>query len=83
MDRILDRVGNGYRVCILGGLNGLIRDRTRAGITGASGVPEENDNGRIVVELYAERGVCIGNIYFKHRSLHKYTNWQGVKTEWR
>ena len=26
-----------------------------------------------MVEFYAERGLCIGNTYFKHRSLHKYT----------
>ena len=38
----------------------------RAGITG------ENDNGRRVV-FYAERGLCVGNTYFEHRGLHKYT----------
>ena len=35
------RVGNGYRLCILGDLNGWIGDRTRAGITGAIQFPEE------------------------------------------
>ena len=25
------------------------------------------------MEFYAERGLCIGNTYFKHRSLDKYT----------
>ena len=39
MNRTLDSVGNGDRLCILGNLNGRIRDRTRAGITGAFGVP--------------------------------------------
>ena len=39
MDRTLDSVGNRYRLCILGDLNGWIGDRTRAGITGAFGVP--------------------------------------------
>ena len=34
MNRILDRVGNGYRLCILD-LNGWIGDRTRASITRA------------------------------------------------
>ena len=34
MDRILDSSGKGYRLCILGDLNGWIGDRTRAGITG-------------------------------------------------
>ena len=72
MDRNLDVVGNKYRLCILGDLNGWIEDRIRAAITAAFGVPGENDSGRGVVEFYAERGLCVGNIYFKHRSLYKY-----------
>ena len=36
-------VGNGYRLCILGDLNGWI-DRTRAGITSAFRVLGENDD---------------------------------------
>ena len=73
MDRILDRVGNGYRLCILGNLNGWMGDRMRASITGAFGVPGENDNGRKLVEFSAERELCVANTYFEHRSLHKYT----------
>ena len=69
----MDSVRNGYRLGILGYLNGWIGDRTRAGITGAFGVPGENDNSRRVVEFCAEKGLCVGNSYFKHRSLHKYT----------
>ena len=73
MDRTLDSVGNGYRLCILRDLNGWIGDRTRANITtGAFGVPGENVNGRRVVEFSAERGLCVGNTYFKDRSLHTY-----------
>ena len=49
MDRIVDRVGNGYRLCILGDLNRWIGDKARAGITGAFGVPGENDSGRRVM----------------------------------
>ena len=60
----VDSVGNGYRLCILGDLNGLIGNRTRAGITGAFGVPGENDNGRRVVEFCEERRFFGGNIYF-------------------
>ena len=74
MDSTLDRVGNGHRLYILGELNGWIGDRTRAGITGAFGVPGEIDNGSRLVEFCAERGLC--NAYFKHRSLHKYTRGQ-------
>ena len=37
------------------------------------GFPGENDNGRRVLEFCAERGLSVGNTYFKHRSLYKYT----------
>ena len=72
----MDRVGNGYRLYILGDLKGWIEDRTRTGITGTFGVPRDNDNGRRVVEFSAERGLCMGATYFEHRSLHKYTRGQ-------
>ena len=65
MDRTLDNEGNGYRLCILGDLNGWIRDRTSAGKTGAFGVPGENNNGTKVVEFCAEGGLCVGYTYFK------------------
>ena len=42
MDRTLDSVENGYRLRILGYLNGWIGDRVRASITGAFGVPGDN-----------------------------------------
>ena len=58
MDRTLDSVGNRYRLCILGDINGWIRDRTRGGKTGDFGVPGENDNGRRVLEFCAEKGLC-------------------------
>ena len=83
IDRTLDRIGNGYRLCILGDINGWIGDRTRSGVIGAFGVSGENYNGRRVMELCAERGLCVGNTYFKHRSLHKYTRVTKVKKEWR
>ena len=51
IDRTLDSIGNGYRLCILRDLNGCIGDR----ITCAFGAPGENDNSRRVVEFCAER----------------------------
>ena len=39
-----------------GNLNGWIKDRVRATITGAFGVPGENDNRRRMVELYVGKG---------------------------
>ena len=67
MDRTLDNIGNGYRLFILGDLNGGIKDRTRAGVSGAFGVPGKNDNGSRVVEFCSEKGLCMGNAYFKHK----------------
>ena len=72
MDRTVNRVGNRYRLYVLGDLNGWIGDRVRADITGAFGVPGENENGRRVVEFCAERGLCVDNTYFKHKNSHKY-----------
>ena len=63
MDKILDSVGDGYRLCILRNLNGWIGDRTRAGVTSAFGVPGENDNYRRIVDFCEESGLCVGNTY--------------------
>ena len=54
MDMILDKVWNGYRLSILGDLNGWIGDRIKAGITVAFGVLGENDDGRRVVDFCAQ-----------------------------
>ena len=77
MDKFLDRVENEYRLCILG----WIGDRTRAGITGAFGVPGENENGRRVVEFCAEMGLCVGDTVFRTRVYISTQGWQGVKME--
>ena len=34
---------------------------------------QENKNGRRVEEFCAETGLCVGNTYFEHKNLHKYT----------
>ena len=33
-DRVVDRVGNGYKLCVLGDLNGWVGNQLRVGITG-------------------------------------------------
>ena len=63
MDRTQDSVGNGYRLSILGDLNGWIEDRTRTGITSAFGVPGETDNGRRVVGVLCRKRDCVGNTF--------------------
>ena len=73
MDRILNKIWNGYRLCILGDLNGWIGDRTRASISGAFGVLGENDNGRRV-------GICMWIIHTLNTGVYVSTQrWQRVK----
>ena len=52
MERIVDRVGNGYWLCVVEDLNGWVEDKVR------------------VVDFYAEKGLCVGDTYFEHKSLH-------------
>ena len=54
-------------MCGIEYLNGWVRDRLRVGITGALGVQGEKDNGRRVIGFCAERRLCLGNTYFKHK----------------
>ena len=57
---------------MLGDLNGLVKDRLKASITGGFEVAKENDDGRRVTDFCAERRLCVGNICFEHKSSHKY-----------
>ena len=64
----MDIVGNGSRLCILGYLNRWIEDRTRASITGAFGVPGENDN--IMIEewwSFAKKGDSVWETHVLRR----------------
>ena len=45
----------------------------RAALTGEFGDPSENENSRRMVDFCAERVLCVGNTYFEHKSLHKFT----------
>ena len=77
LDRIVDRLGNGYRSCVVGDFNLFIYyfiseilmdgvgDKMRVGIIGAFGVPGENDNGR-VVDLCAERELRVWVTQIEH-----------------
>ena len=56
LDRVVDRVNNGYRLCVLRDPNKLVGDRMRAGVTDSFVVLGGNDSGRRVIDFYAERG---------------------------
>ena len=73
LNGVLDRVSGGFRVIVLGDLNGWIGDRKRDGIIGGFGVEGENENGRRVIDFCVERGMCVCNTFFDHKSVHKYT----------
>ena len=45
----MDKVGNEYRLFVLGELNVWVGDNMRVAITGGFGVAGENDNGRRVI----------------------------------
>jgi hypothetical protein len=70
---VLDRVSGGFRVIVLGDLNGWIGDRKRDGITGGYGVEWENENGMRVIDFCVDKGMCVCNTFFDHKSVHKYT----------
>ena len=80
MDRIMDRVGNRYRLCMLGDLKGWIGDRVRVSIIGAFGVSRENEEwwssvlkgGCLWVTHTSNTRICIST-----------QGWQGAKMEWR
>ena len=72
LDRVVNSANNGYRLCVLGDLNRWVGDRVWVGITRRFGGPE-NDNGRMVIDFCAEKGISVNNTYFEHRSIHKYT----------
>ena len=55
LDRVIDRIGNGYKLCVLGYLNRWVGERMKEGITGWFGVPGEIDTGRRVIDFPAER----------------------------
>ena len=58
---------------MLGDLDGRIGDRMRVTIIGGFIAPERNYNGKMVIDLHTERGLCVCNKYFVHKILHKYT----------
>ena len=80
MNRTLHSVENGYRLCILGNLNGWTGYRTRVGIIGAFGVLGEDDNSRRVLEFYKEMDLCVGNILSTELCIST-QEWEYIKTE--
>ena len=65
---------------MLGNLKGWVGNRVRVGITGASGVPGENDNERRLVDFYTKRNcVCVIHTLIKRVCIST-QDWLEAKT---
>ena len=61
------------KIVVLGDLNAKVGDTPIDGIVGMYGVAGVNSNGASLIQVCAEKGLSIGNTYFKKRDIHKYT----------
>lgn len=48
------------------------------GVTGKFGVPGMNDSGEFLFSMCIEKGIVVGNTFFKRRKAHKHTWVSGV-----
>src|SRR5678815_2332729 len=74
LNDVLDGVSRSFRLIVLGALNGWIGNQKRDGITGGFAVSGENENGMKVIDFCEERGMCVSNTFFKHKSCLLYTS---------
>ena len=58
---------------LLGDLNAKIGRVMIEGVTGKYGVGDKNENGDMLFDLCAEKGLVIGSILFEHKDIYKYT----------
>lgn len=64
--------GGGWRIMVMGDLNGCVSDRFLAGVIEKFEVSERNENG--VGNAMLARGLAsIANTNFQHKDVHKYT----------
>ena len=71
-DKVVDIIGNEYRLCATEDLNKWGGDSLRVGITSTFVILEENNSEKRLIEYCAERRLCVVNTYLKYKSLHKY-----------
>lgn len=75
LGHVVNAVGKGYRLVVLGDVYGIIGDGVRGSVTGSVDVPGENENEMKVVD-FCSRGICVTNTFFQHKDIYKYT-WVG------
>ena len=72
VDEVLNGFGREVKVLLLGDLNAKIGRIMIEGVTGKYGVVDKNENGNMLLDLCAEKGLVIGNTLFAHKDIHKY-----------
>ena len=51
-------------------------NETWKGVNRSHGDPAFNKNGRYLLQLCCRNGLCITNIFFQHKDIHKYTEYR-------
>ncbi len=54
-------------------MNGRVGSNEVAGVVGQWDVDGVNENGEHLVDVCAERGLFLANIFFQHKLIHRYT----------
>lgn len=57
----------------MGDMNGKVSTDLINDVMGVFGMPGMNNNGRRLIDICNERGLCLCNSHFKHKDVHKYT----------
>ena len=74
----LDGFGERDMVVVCGDMNAKVGDVEIDGVIGKFGVPGVNASGEYLLSLCMERGLIVGNTWFKKRRVNKYTWVSGV-----
>ena len=67
VDEVLNGFGREVKVLLLGDLNAKIGRVMIEGVTEKYGVGDKNENGDMLLDLWAEKGLVIGNTLFEHK----------------
>ena len=75
VNEALQRVGSTETITLLGDFNAHIGtdSKTWKGVIDRHGDPAFNENGQYLLQLCCSNKLCIINIFFQHRDVHKYT----------
>ena len=73
LNECVSKFGDNVRVVVLGDLNARVGAEPVEDVIGKFGVPGRNESGEELVGMCLERGLVIGNTWFKKKDINKYT----------